>query len=54
MPMNAAELEQAISDLALQPFDAAVFPFAFLAALGKFILATDGQTRHDARGEDEA
>ena len=32
--MNAVEIEQAISDLALQPFDAADFPFAFLAAFG--------------------
>jgi len=29
--MNAVEIEQAISDLALQPFDV---PFAFLAAFG--------------------
>lgn len=33
-PMNAVEIEQAVSDLALQPFDAAEFPFAFLAAFG--------------------
>ena len=33
--MNAVEIEQAISDLALAPFDAAEFPFAFLAAFGK-------------------
>jgi hypothetical protein len=32
--MNAVEIEQAISDLALQPFDGAEFPFAFLAAFG--------------------
>ena len=32
--MNAVEIEQAISDLALAPFDAAEFPFAFLAAFG--------------------
>ncbi len=32
--MNAVEIEQAISDLALQPFEAAEFPFAFLAAFG--------------------
>ncbi len=30
--MNAVEIEAAISDLAEQPFDAAEFPFAFLAA----------------------
>src|SRR5690606_3389592 len=33
-PMNAVEIEQAISDLALQPFDATEFPYAFLAAFG--------------------
>ena len=32
--MNAVEIETAISDLAQQPFDAAEFPFAFLAAFG--------------------
>ncbi|HEU0187919.1 MAG TPA: DNA methyltransferase, partial [Gallionellaceae bacterium] len=32
--MNAVEIEEAISDLAFQPFDAAEFPFAFLAAFG--------------------
>ncbi|CAK0766176.1 hypothetical protein CCP3SC1_480010 [Gammaproteobacteria bacterium] len=32
--MNAVEIEEAISNLALQPFDAAKFPFAFLAASG--------------------
>ncbi len=32
--MNAVEIEQAISELALAPFDAAEFPFAFLAAFG--------------------
>ncbi|WP_290873382.1 DNA methyltransferase [Aquabacterium sp.] len=32
--MNAVEIEQAISDLALHPFDATEFPYAFLAAFG--------------------
>jgi len=32
--LNAVEIESALSDLALQPFDAAEFPFAFLAAFG--------------------
>lgn len=32
--MNAVEIEAALSDLALQPFDAAEFPYAFLAAFG--------------------
>lgn len=30
--MNAIEIEQAITDLAEQPFDAAEFPYAFLGA----------------------
>lgn len=32
--MNAVEIEQAITDLAEQPFDREEFPFAFLAAFG--------------------
>ena len=32
--MNAVEIEEAVSDLAPQPFDGAEFPFAFLAAFG--------------------
>lgn len=32
--MNAVEIEAALSDLALEPFDAEEFPFAFLAAFG--------------------
>jgi hypothetical protein len=32
--MNAVEIEAAISELALQPFDAAEFPYAFLSAFG--------------------
>ena len=32
--MNAVEIEAAISELALQPFNAEEFPFAFLAAFG--------------------
>jgi hypothetical protein len=32
--MNAVEIEQALSDLALQPFDAVDFPHSFLAAFG--------------------
>nr|WP_237168353.1 type IIL restriction-modification enzyme MmeI [Paracoccus shandongensis] len=32
--MNAVEIEEAISRLAEQPFDAAEFPFAFLLAFG--------------------
>lgn len=32
--MNAVEIEEAISQLAEQPFDAQEFPFAFLEAFG--------------------
>lgn len=32
--MNAVEIEQAISELALEPFNASEFPFSFLAAFG--------------------
>ena len=32
--MNAIEIEEAISQLAEQPFDAAIFPYAFLEAFG--------------------
>ncbi len=32
--MNAVEIEQAITDLAAKPFDAAEFPFEFLEAFG--------------------
>ena len=33
--MDAVEIEEAISTLAEQPFDAEEFPFAFLEAFGK-------------------
>ena len=32
--MNAVEIEEAVSELAAEPFDAGEFPFAFLAAFG--------------------
>jgi hypothetical protein len=32
--MNAVEIEEAVSDLAAAPFDAAEFPCAFLTAFG--------------------
>jgi hypothetical protein len=32
--MNAVEIEEAISALAEQPFDAGEFPFAFIQAFG--------------------
>lgn len=33
--MKAVEIEEAVSELAEQPFDAAQFPFSFLEAFGK-------------------
>jgi hypothetical protein len=33
--MNAVEIEEAVSELASAPFDAAEFPFRFLAAFGR-------------------
>ncbi|WP_263358579.1 hypothetical protein [Acidicapsa ligni] len=33
--MNAVEIEAVVSELAAQPFDAAEFPFQFLAAFYK-------------------
>lgn len=32
--MNAVEIEQAVTELAEQPFDPVEFPYAFLAAFG--------------------
>tara|TARA_B110000902_G_C13928459_1_gene444911 strand:- start:53 stop:334 length:282 start_codon:yes stop_codon:yes gene_type:complete len=32
--LNAVEIEQAVSELALQPFDGDEFPYAFLVAFG--------------------
>ena len=32
--MNAVEIEEAVSELALQPFEAQEFPFSFLEAFG--------------------
>ncbi|WP_108396923.1 class I SAM-dependent DNA methyltransferase [Devosia submarina] len=45
--MNAVEIEEAISTLAEQPFDAAEFPFAFLQAFG----AKDTTLRKLRKGE---
>jgi hypothetical protein len=48
--MNAVEIEEAISNLASQPFDAAEFPFAFLAAFGN----KDTTIRRLRKGETNA
>jgi len=53
--MNAVEIEQAITDLAEQPFDAAEFPFTFLEAFGNKAttikkLRTDASNKSDIGG----
>jgi hypothetical protein len=53
--MNAVEIEQAISELAESPFDAAEFPFAFLQAFGNKTatikrLRTGGYNKSDIGG----
>ena len=48
--MNAVEIEEAISELAGAPFDAAEFPFAFLAAFGN----KDTTIRRLRKGETNA
>jgi hypothetical protein len=53
--MNAVEIEQAVSDLAGQPFDPAAFPFAFLTAFGNKDttirrLRTGGYNKSDTGG----
>lgn len=48
--MNAVEIEEAVSDLVAQPFDAAEFPFKFLTAFG----AKDTTIRRLRKGESNA
>ncbi len=43
--MNPVEIEQAISELAEAPFDAAEFPFAFLEAFGRKTLVSPESLR---------
>lgn len=50
--MDAVEIEQAISDLALQLFDAEEFPFAFLTAFGQKE-TMPGDLRHAHERNDE-
>lgn len=52
--MNAVEIEQAISDLADAPFDAAEFPFAFLAAFGFKETTLKRLRKGDSNGSDLA
>jgi hypothetical protein len=48
--MNAVEIEEAVSDLVAQPFDAAEFPFQFLTAFG----AKDTTIKRLRKGESNA
>jgi hypothetical protein len=48
--MNAVEIEEAVSDLVAQPFDAEEFPFQFLAAFG----AKDTTLKRLRKGESNA
>lgn len=43
--MNAVEIEESVSELAEQPFDAAEFPYAFLMALGNSYCEFIGKTK---------
>lgn len=45
--MNAVEIEEAVSDLVVEPFDAAEFPYRFLAAFG----AKDTSLKRLRKGE---
>ena len=47
--MNAVEIEEAISALALEPFDPAEFPCAFLEAVEKIRDGTITQYCYDAK-----
>lgn len=42
--MNAVEIEESLSTLAAQPFDAEAFPYAFLKAIGNTATTIDAAT----------
>lgn len=50
--MNAVEIEEALSDLAAQPFDPVEFPFSFLAALGNKELTLTRLRKGDTNASD--
>ena len=50
--MNAVEIEQAVSDLALQPFDPAEFAFQFLAAFGNKATTIQRLRKGDSNSSD--
>jgi hypothetical protein len=51
--MNAVEIEEAVSELALQPYDPNEFPFAFLSAFGNNS-ATINRLRSDSAGTNKS
>jgi len=50
--MNAVEIEQEVSDLALQPFDPVEFPFAFLTAFGNKATTIQRLRKGDSNASD--
>lgn len=50
--MNAVEIEAAVSELALLPFDPAEFPFAFLAAFGNKATTIQRLRKGDSNASD--
>lgn len=50
--MNAVEIEEAVSDLVLQPFDATEFPFQFIAAFGAKKATVDRLRKGDTNQSD--
>lgn len=50
--MNAVEIEEAVSDLVLQPFDAAEFPFQFITAFGAKKATIDRLRKGDTNQSD--
>jgi hypothetical protein len=50
--MNAVEIEEALSDLATQPFDPVEFPFSFLASLGNKELTLKRLRKGDTNASD--
>src|ERR1700733_6143531 len=50
--MNAVEIEEAVASLSVQPFDAAEFPFLFLAAFGNKETTLKRLRRGDSNASD--
>lgn len=50
--MNAVEIEEAVSELVLQPFDAAEFPFKFITAFDAKKATVDRLRKGDTNQSD--